>query len=44
MICRYDYPKIIVFENPDYDYKFTDEFPEANTVEVYTLKKNISKK
>jgi hypothetical protein len=44
MICRYDYPKIIVFENPNYNFKFTEEFPEPETVEVYVLKKNKPKK
>lgn len=28
MVCRYDYPKIIVFDNPKYDFKFNEDFPE----------------
>jgi hypothetical protein len=39
MICRYDYPKIIVFENLKYDFKFNEDFPEPSTVEVYSMKK-----
>lgn len=39
MVSSLGNPKIIVLENPDYDFKLTEEFPESGSIEVYSMKK-----
>jgi hypothetical protein len=39
MIGSLGNPKIIVLENPNYDFKLTEEFPEPGSIEVYSMKK-----
>ena len=39
MVSALGNPKIIVLENPNYDFKLIDEFPEPGSIEVYSMKK-----
>jgi hypothetical protein len=39
MISALGNPKIIVLENPQYDFQLNDEFPEPGSIEVYSMKK-----
>lgn len=39
MISALGNPKIIVLEDPNYDFRLEEEFPEPGSIEVYTMKK-----